>query len=406
MPIGNPTMVQGARARGALSANREDTDFAKGIALLDPFESPITSLTMSFAAETSKTVDKHWLEDELCPETDTVNYGSGYDSSSTAIIVDNGARFAVGDRVMHNTTREVMLVTAISSNTLTVDRDYGQAGEGWTALAGNITDGDYLTIIDNAFEQGHPLPAMRSTVEVEYKNYCQDVRTPTGWTEVNKATAMRGMEDYALQERKKGIEHQQKLERMNLWGKPVEGDKGMYVAGTGNVNPTAAGGINHYIQEYAPSNQKFDETELTMQEFIDKLEYVFEHGTGTKWCYCPPRLRTALDTWGISKYNTFSKEKVFGVPVARWLSSHGEVIFMTHKMLKNPQADDWLYCFFIDQDLIKWNTLRRIGTTRLRRMDPYKATGETSEKMEFQTIGCIRYGQPWVHSRLRFKTIG
>lgn len=396
-----PTMVTGNRARSNWSTNREDIDFAKGIALLDPNENPFTLATMDMGKKTTRTIQHSWFEDELVPESDTVNQAS-LDATSTAWTVDNGARFAVGDLVMHNASREVVLVTAVSSNDLTVIRDYGEA-EGWTALDGSPADGAYLTVIGNAFEQGHPLPTIRSTVEVQYDNYCQDVRTPIGMSEVAEASAVRGEDDWNFQRRKAAISHQRKLEYMNFWGKPYVGGKAYY---SSNILPTTAGGINHFISENAPAAQKKDETEITSTEFQEWLEYLFEYGSGTKWCYCDPNLRTALDQWGISKLNTFVSDTYYGMAVDRWKSSHGTVIFVTHKMLKNPESTDYKYAFFLDMEKVAWTVFQKIGSTRLRKLEPYKATGATVKQEEYQTISCIEFGQAACHGRLRWKTIG
>ena len=404
MAFGSPTMITTDKARANFATNREDPDFETGIGLLDPNENPFTLATMDMGKRSSQTVDFHWFEDELVPETDTVN--GAITTTITALVVDNGDRFVVGDLVMVNRTREVVLVTTISSDTLTVVRDYGQ-GEGWTTQLANIDDGAVLTRVGTAYEQGHPLPSRQSTQEVENKNYCQDQRTPMGISEIADASAQRGRDDWPFQQEKGGISHMRKLEYMNFWGKPYVGDKGLYVSGTGNTLPTAAGGINHFIVTNSLSAQKLDETELTQDEFQDFMEPVFEFGSRIKFCYCPPRLRTALDKWGITKLNSFVTDTMFGIAVGRWVSSHGEVVFITHKMLNNADAptNDWFYAFFLDMEEVKWVTLQERGSTRLRDLDPYKATGATIMQKEFQTIGGIKFGLGPKHSRLRFKNI-
>ena len=406
--VGNPDMIQGVKARTDFSTNREDTDYATGIALLNPNENPFTLATMDMGRDNAATIDYHWFEDELCPEQDQVNYSTGYNSTATTIAVDNGDRFAAGDLIKHQTTGEVMFVASVSSDDLTVIRDYGQdetGNDGWAAKADALVDNDYLEYIGNAFEQGHTLPAIRSTKEVEYKNYCQDQRTPLGISEVADATRQRGRDDLPFQEEKASITHMRKLERQNIWGKPYAGTKA-YWAGTddNSVRPATGGGINHFIETYAPAANKKDEDDLTESEFQDFLEVVFEYGSATKFCYCPARLRTALDKWGISKLNTFTKETMYGMNVAQWLSSHGTVVFVTHKMLKQPQTGQYRYAFFLDMEELEWITFQKIGSTRLRKMNPYSATGETGKKEEYQTLSCIKFGMPAKHSRLRFKT--
>lgn len=409
MAVGSPTMVSGVRSLNDFVSGREDDDYETGIALLDPNENPATAAIMVMGKETSANITYHYYEDELVPEVDTINNASDdYDASSTAIVVDNITRWAVGDLAMENLSREVMLVTAVdaTNSKLTVTRDYGSA-EGWTELDGSMADGSYLTIIGNAFQPGHTLPTIRSTKEVEYKNYTQDMRTPIGISEVAEDSRLHGEDDWPYQERKAGISHMRKEEYINWWGKPYVGDKKNFSShGPTTSLPATAGGINHYIAAYAPSNQKLDESELTQDEFQDFMEYVFEYGSGLKYCYCAPRLRTALDKWGISKLNTFSSDSVFGMAVSRWVSSHGEVVFITHKMFKNPEATDYLYNFFLDMEKLKRITKGSIGSTRLRELDPYKATGATLMEKEFQSIQCTKIGLPPAHARLRFKTIG
>ncbi len=407
---GSPTVSTGPRDRTTsyITSDREDTDFETGIALLDPNENPATSVVMDTSKGTVETIDFHWFEDELVPEIDTTNDATVV-TATTDIVVDNISRFAVGDIVRVELTGETMLVWGVAvttAATIDVTRDYGQSSEGWTSLADSIADGSTLRIIGNAFEQGHPLPTIRSTVEVVYTNYCQDFRTPFGISEVSAAAAHRGEQDWPYQRMKAGITHSRKLELSFWWGKPYAGDKGYYSASALNKNPGVMGGVDHYIREFSPSDQKKDEDEITSEEFQDFMEWVFQYGSSSKVCYCAPRLRTALDRWGISKLNTFTKDTMYGMDVGTWLSSHGTVIFVTHKMFTKPAATDYYYAFFLDLPEIKYNSYSHIGSTRLRRLKPYEATGETGKKEEYQSIAGIKFGLAPKHARLRFKTIG
>lgn len=410
LAVGSPTVNTGSRDRTTsyISANREDTDFETGIALLDPNVNPATLATMEVSKGTVGTIDFHWFEDELVPEIDVLNDATVV-TATTDIVVTNITRFAVGDLVRVELTGEVMLVTGVAvttASTIDVTRDFGQSAESWTALVDSIANGSTLRVIGNAFEQGHTVPTIRSTVEVEYKNYCQDFRTPFGISEVSAAAAHRGVQDWPYQRNKARITHTRKLELSFWWGKPYAGDKGYYSPTTGNTAPGSMGGVDHFIREYTPSDQKLDETELTSDEFQNFMEWVFQYGSSTKVCYCSPRLRTALDKWGISKLNTFTKDTMFGMAVGTWLSSHGTVIFVTHKMFTKPEATDYYYAFFLDMAELKWNNYSDLGSTRLRRMKPYEATGETGKKEEYQSISGVKFGLAPLHSRLRFKTIG
>ena len=408
---GTPVMIDGYKARTNLYTNREDTDFDTGIALLDPNVNPMTLITMDLSKGSVDTVEHRWWEDELVPETLQNNAGTETAIDATAILLsydtttsgDHEDRCKQGDLIMHNQTREVMLVHTVVTAThiIGVVRNYGGG-----ALAAAIGVDDYMTVIGNAFEQGHALPDMRSTQEITYVNYCQDMRTPFGITEIAEETKMRGEAEWPYQRKKNGIQHSRKLEYMNWWGRPLEGGKAKFSSWSASATPTAAGGINHFIVTNSPAAQKEDQDEITSDEFQDFMEYVFQYGSGTKVCYCPPRLRTALDKWGISKLNTFTRDTMYGMAVAKWLSSHGEVIFITHKMLNEPESGEYFYNFFLDMEELQWRTFGSNGATRLRVTDPYAASGATLKAEEYQTVGSMKVGLAPTHSRLRFKTIG
>jgi hypothetical protein len=63
-----------------------------------------------------------WQQDDLEPRFDAINNGAGYSNSATSLVVDNGAYFAQHYLVKVTRTGEVIRVTAVSSNTLTVVR--------------------------------------------------------------------------------------------------------------------------------------------------------------------------------------------------------------------------------------------------------------------------------------------
>lgn len=385
------------RATDDFSTNRIKLDFADGIALLDPNANPFTLITQKLNRGTSGAIKHSWLDDVLQPESTQVTAEEG--TAVTQLAVDDATYFAVGDLVMHNQTNEIMLVLAAGTTTIEVTRDYGESGTpGYTALADTIDDNDYLTIIGNAFEQGASLPAEKSTVEVEGANYCQDVRTPFGVTEVAAAATVYGENDWAFQMRKAGITHQRKLEWSALFGIPEVGVSTLS-AGV-DTAPPMAGGIRYYLDLGASTSRKVSQAEITMTEFLDFLEAGFEFGSAEKVMFCSPVLRTALDYWGITKLQTFSEKNVFGMKVATWVSAHGTVKFVTHKMLKDPGADG-AWNFLLDMENIRWIDYANIGSTRLRHLDVYQATGETSKKAEYQTIGCMEFRLPETHAYLK-----
>jgi len=143
-------------------------DVSDVIGLVSPFETPLLDALGDAKRPATGTVHE-WLEDTLLPNTDSVNQTvfSPNATDATAITVVNGSRFRIGDQVRPDTLREVMLVTAIAGNVLTLVRRYGNTTGG--ALANLMK----LYIIGNAAIEGDDRPAVRFTDRSRKRNYTQ-----------------------------------------------------------------------------------------------------------------------------------------------------------------------------------------------------------------------------------------
>ncbi len=112
--------------------------------------------------------------------------------------MSNGDRFRVGDQIKVEGSREVMLVTGISTNDLTVTRGYG----GTTAE--NIADGDTLRILGNAALEGGDAPGARFTNRSRKTNYTQIFTAGvevSGSQQAARQIAVADEMDYQKQER-------------------------------------------------------------------------------------------------------------------------------------------------------------------------------------------------------------
>lgn len=380
---------------------REDTAYAEDLAVAEITANPISAFTIKLNRKTARTVDVHWWDDEHQPFLDQINYGTGYADSATGLVVDNAAYWAVGDLVRVDGSDEVMLVTSTGSTYIGVVRDFGQSAEGWTAKKAAIADDAFLTRLANSFEPGHPLPTIRSTLDVEFKNYCQDHRTSLGITDITRVTRLRAVQDLALQRRKKAVEHLAEEEFKNVFGKPYAGDLGNYA--TANSNPATAGGINHYLEENTRAANLVDQADLTEWEFMDFMEAVFDKGNREKALFCPPKLRWGFDKWGITKQNTFETTTKLGMKIGMWQASEGDVMIITHDLLKANVAADWNYCFLLDMEHVALWFLNEIGSTSHDMFE--EDNDQYLTKENWRTISCIEVRLFDYHGRLRFKTI-
>ena len=143
MPSFGGSVVSGTRATDSILAQGLVPDRAINVAQLEPNSAPLIQITTKTKGRKRRAINTtfEWFEDEPFPYWDAINYGSGYNSSATSVVVDNGGYFGSSNLVLIPRTGEIVRVTAVSTNTLTITRAAG----GSTAAA--IVDGDDLRMI-------------------------------------------------------------------------------------------------------------------------------------------------------------------------------------------------------------------------------------------------------------------
>lgn len=165
-------------------------DVSDIIGLISPFETPLLD-HFGEARRPARATVHEWLEDSLLPNSDQINQASFSPSPTTAtsVTVDTGSRFRVGDQIKVESSDEVMLVTAVAGNVLTVTRGYG--GTTAEALADNLR----LIILGNAALEGDDRPATRFTTRVRRQNYTQIFTAAVEVSGSHAAAAQIGVKD-------------------------------------------------------------------------------------------------------------------------------------------------------------------------------------------------------------------
>ena len=132
-------------------------DVSDLIGIISPYETPLLD-ALGDPREEATSTHHEWLEDELLPNKDAIN-DSTYTNPTqdTDFVVDHGSRFRVGDQIQVEGSEELMLVTAVNTNTLTVVRGYA----GTTAEA--LADNKVINILGNAALEGGDKPGDRFT---------------------------------------------------------------------------------------------------------------------------------------------------------------------------------------------------------------------------------------------------
>jgi hypothetical protein len=183
-------------AGSALPELAEDVSDLVGI--ISPYETPLLD-ALGDPMREARSTHHEWLEDELLPNKDAVNDSTFTDpAADTQFVVDNGSRFRVGDQIQVEGSEELMLVTGIDSNTLTVVRGY--AG----TTAEDLADNQVINILGNAALEGAEKPGARFTNRARCGNYTQIFTAAVEVSGTDIAASQLGLADeldYQKQER-------------------------------------------------------------------------------------------------------------------------------------------------------------------------------------------------------------
>lgn len=177
-------------------------DVSDIISIVSPHETPLLDHIGDAGRWATSTVHE-WLEDALLPNTDAVSDGSiSNPATETAFDVANGSRFRVGDQIRLAGKAEIMLVTGVSTNTLTVTRQYGGSA------SASVVNNDVIQILGNAALEGDDAPAARFTNRSRKQNYTQIFTSSVEVSGSQLASAVIGVDselDYQKLERLKEL---------------------------------------------------------------------------------------------------------------------------------------------------------------------------------------------------------
>ncbi len=173
-------------------------DVSDLIGIVSPYETPLLD-ALGDPLREARSTHHEWLEDELLPNKDAVDDDTFTDpAADTDFDVDNGSRFRVGDQIQVEGSGELMLVTAISSDTLTVVRGY--AG----TTAEDLADNQVVNILGNAALEGADKPEARFTNRTRCGNYTQIFSAAVEVSGTDMSASQLGLADemdYQKQER-------------------------------------------------------------------------------------------------------------------------------------------------------------------------------------------------------------
>lgn len=341
-----PTIRAGQLATNEVLADQLVVDMGTEVFGYDPPGAPMMAFfTKRMKSKPARSTTVNWMEDEPVPYWDLVN--GAHTDVDTTVDVDNGAYFQVGNLVKVISTNEVMRVTGISSNTLTVTR-------GYIGTATAIADNAYILNLSTAETEGDLSPQALTTVKVKRSNYTQIVKTPIHMTATNMAVEAYHGDEWTYQQRKAGAAHARKWEEIALHGRKRED------LSTSAHPIRAAGGIDEIIS----TNVLDASGVLTESEFRAWLGSVFRYsvrpGRNTKLLMAGLETINLINSWGLDKLRmNGTASQTYGMDVNTYQAGFGRLEVVYHPLLEAGYAGT---AYILDPDGIMYRPLKGRGT--------------------------------------------
>lgn len=372
------TVVAGQRNTSNVEQATRRLDIGSRIALLDSKQTPFLALLNKIPSKKCISPKYQQFEDVMQARTDQVDGTTG---TGTSVVVDNGGRFNVEDLVLVTRTKELMRVTAISTNTLTVTR-----GVGGSAVA--LVDNDPLYITSSAAMEGDVSKQARSDTPSIVTNYTQIFKDPVD----ESGTALSSdfitdQHDFDYTKEKKGKEHSSRIERAFWWGKPSE-------AGTPAVRTT--GGFFHFqgATNAVDAGGAWTETELW-----NAAPSLFAHGSGRKLAFASNLALSVISQWAQGKAITHSGDSTYGVKITELQSPAGNLGLIHHPLFDDTAVySGYVAIVDMDAEIAKRFLAGGIGGPRdTHFVDNIQENDRDGKKGEYRSEVGLQVGEPSRH---------
>jgi len=384
--------LTGSPNRYTLNVNQtlRKPDIADAILLLQPDASPLTVLSKRLNKSPTHNPLFQWAEDDLDPRFSACPAGATNVATSFAVTAGQGSYFQGYDLVKVTTTGEILRVTGVATDTLTVQRGIGQGGTGTT-----IGAGAELLLLGSAMPEGATSKPARSNNATMATNYTQIFRKPIESTETwIHSDQFTTQNDWDYQLAKEGIEHLKDIEEAFLQGRAMEDTTALTVAGiTGAPVVRSTGGAIPFITtNVTAAGGTFTET-----SFFAALRGVFRYGSQTKTMFASGLVVDVMNAYARSKVQipTMS-EDTYGLQVVKYQSPHGTINLVRHWLLEGTTYSG--YAVILDMSNVKYRYLaNEKGSRDTHVRENIQAPDADTQKNEYLTECGLQFGLQATH---------
>lgn len=372
-------------------------DIGPKVLYVDPSASPFTLLSEKAGSKVATNPRFEWYEKALRPKL--TNLSSSINDTTTTIPVatNTGLYGQVNDLVLNPSTSEIYRITGVAASAFTVVR----AQLGTSGTTSTSTD-DSLFIIGSAYPEGANVQNPDEWQPVQVSNFTQIFRRPFGATRTREGAESYFGGNREEQRAEKAIEHAIDIERAFLFG-------------TGYEDTTTAGAPRRTTRGFIKFQTGFGNGSmqvkdaggtLTETELEQWLQDVFSKTSAgdSRTLFSAPGVITILDQLAAARLETVPTDKTYGIAVKQWLTSHGTLNIVKHRLLENGPGGGQgygAYALAVDVSKLMYRPYSN-GSTKL--MVDRQGPGVDGWVDEYLTECGLQVSTPEVHGILKNAT--
>ena len=269
------------------------------------------------------------LEDDEHPNSLT-DSGGGVTSSGVTLTVasGHGKRVKVGSILKVLRTNELIRVTAISTDTLTIVRGIG----GTTGAAINASE--VVAILSHADTDGNTAPRSITTEPNIKTNYCQIFRTAVEISGRDMESDNFGEPEWQRCWDQAMKRHLREIEQAVLFQNGT-------LANQSATEPNVTTGLEGYITTNVTANAGADMTEAGWNDVLRRwLRRNQTSDEGSLIFIVGELLNKAITGFGRDSIRYSPDDKVFGIAAKKYLAETGQVITLVRHPLFSPLGSD------------------------------------------------------------------
>jgi len=272
----------------------------------------------------------------LSVPTDTTNNITPSTSTTVIVSAGDGKMFVPNSIIYVPSTGEQILVTAVSGDTLTVVRGYGETA------AADIAANALLVYLGTAYPEGDRVGTARNVIAYKNVNVTQIFRTPVELSGSDMSVDAPDA-DWALEKKEKLIMHLGEIERQFMFGD--------FKDDTTAERRTAKG-----LFKFIKTNVYDLGAAITAKKMADFVLDTVRTGSGKKVLFTSSDLFTAIESLAQQVLRVQPGSKKFGATVAKWLIGGKEIDIVHDPVL--DEAGFAGYGFLVDMKQVDYLYLK------------------------------------------------